>query len=123
MLIKTTTGRENMIIFSVRLGGLITIKLGSENRTLIANQYRKLWSKLKKKNFSFKTSMHSDTLLAITSLLLPEILVSYFDLTRHEFKGEEIHFYFTELNTIPKEFKDVKLHSNFFLKLSLRISP
>jgi len=58
--------------------------------------------------------MSSDTLLAISNLLLPEVLVTYFDLTKHEVKGEEIHFYFSELNTIPEEFKGIKLHSKGF---------
>lgn len=58
--------------------------------------------------------MSSDTLLSIANLLLPEVLVTYFELTKHEIKGEEIHFYFTELNMIPDEFKGVKLHSKGF---------
>jgi hypothetical protein len=44
--------------------------------------------------------MSSDTLFAIANLLLPEVLVTYFDMTKHEIKSEEIHFYFTELNKI-----------------------
>jgi hypothetical protein len=58
--------------------------------------------------------MPSDSLSAIANLLLPEVLVTYFDLTKHEVKGEEIHFYFTESNDIPEEFKGVKLHSKGF---------
>ena len=58
--------------------------------------------------------MPSDSLLAIAKLLLPEVLVNYFDLLKHEVKEEEIHFYFTELNEVPKEFKGVKLHSKGF---------
>lgn len=58
--------------------------------------------------------MTSDALFAATNLLLPEVLVSHFDLTKHEIKGEEIHFYFTELNNTPEEFAKVKLHSKGF---------
>ena len=58
--------------------------------------------------------MPSDSLLAIANLLLPEVLIKYFELTKHEIKGEEIHFYFTELNDIPEEFKGIKLHSKGF---------
>ena len=58
--------------------------------------------------------MSSDTLLSIANLLLPEVLVTYFDLTNHEVKGEQIHFYFTELNEVPEEFKGIKLHSKGF---------
>jgi hypothetical protein len=55
--------------------------------------------------------MSTDPLLAIAKLLLPEVLIEYFDLTNHQIKGEEIHFYFKEDNIIPAEFKDQKLTS------------
>ena len=58
--------------------------------------------------------MSSDTLLSIANLLLPEVLVKYFDMTKHEIKGEEIHFYFTELNEVPEEYKGFKLYSKGF---------
>ncbi len=58
--------------------------------------------------------MSSDKLLAIANLLLPEVLVTYFDLTNYEIKGEELHFYFTELNEVPKESIGVKLQSKGF---------
>jgi hypothetical protein len=58
--------------------------------------------------------MSSDTLFAAANLLLPEVLVKYFDMTKHYVKGEEIHFYFTELNEVPEEFKAFKLHSKGF---------
>jgi hypothetical protein len=67
--------------------------------------------------------MSSEALLSITNLLLPEVLVTYFELTKHEVKSEEIHFYFTELNLIPDGFNAVKLHSKGFpQKLRFRIS-
>ena len=58
--------------------------------------------------------MSTDTLLSIANLLLPEVLVTYFDLTKHEDKEEEVHFYFTESNLIPEEFEGIKLHSKGF---------
>ena len=58
--------------------------------------------------------MLSESLLSIANLLLPEVLVEYFDMTKHEINGEEIHFYFTEMNTAPEEFKDVNLYSKGF---------
>ena len=58
--------------------------------------------------------MSSDSLLSIANLLLPEVLVTYFDLKKHEVKGEELHFYFTELNNAPDGHSDVKLHSKGF---------
>ena len=48
---------------------------------------------------------------AAANLLLPEVLISHFDLIRHQVKGEDIHFYFTELYNIPEEFAKAKLHS------------
>ena len=54
------------------------------------------------------------TPLDIAKLLLPEVLVEYFKLTKHEIKQGELHFHFTELNTIPEEFKDLKLSSKGF---------
>jgi len=58
--------------------------------------------------------MSSNSLLTIAHLLLPEVLITYFDLTKHKIKNQEIHFYFTELNVIPEEFKNLKLHSKGF---------
>ena len=55
-----------------------------------------------------------DTSIELVKLLLPEILVDYFKLTKHEVKNKELHFYFTELNTIPEEFKTLKLSSKGF---------
>lgn len=58
--------------------------------------------------------MSSDSLFAIANLLLPEVLIKYFDMNKHFIKGDEIHFYFTELNEAPEDYKDAKLHSKGF---------
>lgn len=58
--------------------------------------------------------MSVDSLLLIARLLLPEVLVRYFDFIKHELKGEEIHFYFTELNHSPQEHTGSTLHSKGF---------
>tara|TARA_R110001606_G_scaffold163163_1_gene307297 strand:- start:44 stop:220 length:177 start_codon:yes stop_codon:yes gene_type:complete len=50
----------------------------------------------------------------VIKLLLLEVLVNYFKLTKNELKQEELHFYFTELNTVPEEFKALKLSSKGF---------
>ena len=57
-----------------------------------------------------------DTSIELAKLLLPEILIDYFKLTKHEVKNGELHFYFTKLNTIPKEFKGLKLSSKVFFQ-------
>ena len=68
--------------------------------------------------------MSSYTLLSIAKFLLPEVLITYFELTKHDVKEEEIHFYFTELNEVPKEFKDIKLHSKgFFPEATIQDFP
>ena len=56
--------------------------------------------------------MYSDALFTGFNLLLPKVLVSHFDLTKHEIKGEKIHLYFTETNNAPKSLQ----RSNFILK-------
>ena len=68
--------------------------------------------------------MPTNSLTDITKLLLPEVLVTYFDLIKYEFKGDDLHFYFTELNTIPEEFKGVKLSSKgFFPEATIQDFP
>ena len=68
--------------------------------------------------------MLSESLLAVANLLLPEVLIEYFELTKHELKGEELHFYFTENNSIPKEFKNQNLSSKgFFPEATLQDFP
>ncbi len=70
--------------------------------------------------------MFTDPLLSIANLLLPEVLVEYFELTNHIIKEqeEEIHFYFTENNVIPIEFKDDKLFSKgFFPEATIQDFP
>jgi hypothetical protein len=58
--------------------------------------------------------MPSDNLLSIAKLLLPEVLTTYFKLTKYDVKAEEIHFYFKEIHLISDEFKGQKLHSKGF---------
>jgi hypothetical protein len=58
--------------------------------------------------------MPSDSLLSIAKLLLPEVLTTYFKLTKYDVKAEEIHFYFKEIHLISDEFKGQKLHSKGF---------
>ncbi|MDD7885604.1 transposase [Flavivirga sp. 57AJ16] len=58
--------------------------------------------------------MLTPDLFAIVKLLLPEVLISHFELTKHKIDGEELHFYFTELSNIPEGFKGIKLSSKGF---------
>jgi len=58
--------------------------------------------------------MISSSLLSIVKLLLPEVLITHFELKNYTIEGEDLHFYFTELNSIPEEFIGVKLSSKGF---------
>jgi len=58
--------------------------------------------------------MENSSFLDIAKLLLPEVLVNYFELTHHKVEGEELHFHFKEKNEQPKEYSSVKLSSKGF---------
>jgi hypothetical protein len=46
-----------------------------------------------------------DSYSELIKLLLPEIIIEYFELTSYK-KGEEmLHLYLKELNSIPKEYR------------------
>ncbi len=60
----------------------------------------------------------------LLKLLLPEIIVNYFELTSYQ-KGEEIlHLYLREINSTPKEYRDSKLSSKgFFEEITVQDFP
>jgi hypothetical protein len=58
--------------------------------------------------------MDSSSFIEIANLLLPEVLVNYFELTNHKLKSEELHFYFKEKNEQPKEYASLQLSSKGF---------
>lgn len=72
----------------------------------------------------FKFYTMQDSFLDILNLLLPEIIVDYFELTSYE-KGEEIlHLYLKEINSIPKEYRNSKLSSKgFFEQITVQDFP
>jgi hypothetical protein len=78
-------------------------------------QDQKLWDTKKIMNLALKKNRSSDTLFAAANLLLPEVLVTYFELIKHEVRSDEIHFYFTEINKFQKNLKLL----NCILKVSL----
>ena len=48
-----------------------------------------------------------DSFVELLKLLLPEIIVDYFELTSYK-KGEELlHLYLKEINSIPKEYGSI----------------
>lgn len=72
-------------------------------------QHKKLWSMIKRKPLKIKNSMPTSDLLTVVKLLLPEVLITHFDLKKHNIDGEDLHFYFTEHSNTPDEFKGTKL--------------
>ncbi|MFV8337623.1 transposase [Flavobacterium sp. RSP29] len=65
-----------------------------------------------------------DSYSELIKLLLPEIIVEYFELTSYQ-KGEEIlHLYLKEINSILKEYLQYKLSSKgFFDEITVQDFP
>ena len=65
-----------------------------------------------------------DSYSELIKLLLPEIIVEYFELTSYK-KGDEIlHLYLKEVNSIPKEYRQSKLSSKgFFDEITVQDFP
>ncbi len=63
--------------------------------------------------------MSSNSLLAIASLLFPEVLIDTFEIIKHDQKDEKLHFYLTEDNSRPEEFENEKLSSKVFFAEAL----
>lgn len=65
-----------------------------------------------------------DSFIDLLKLLLPEIIVDYFELTSYK-KGDEIlHLYLREINSIPKEYPESKLSSKgFFDEITVQDFP
>jgi len=58
--------------------------------------------------------MSTIDLLPIAKLLLPNVLVEYFELTTHKLEHEVLHFYFAEYNILPAEYKKGEATSKGF---------
>ena len=84
-----------------------------------------MWENIKKSIFAFQNyKKMQDSFGELLKLLLPEIIVDYFELTSYE-KGEEIlHLYLKEINSIPKEYRQHKLSSKgFFDQITVQDFP
>ena len=55
-----------------------------------------------------------DSFKELIKLLLPELIVDYFELTSYEKDQEILHLYLKEINSIPKEYRESKLSSKGF---------
>ena len=84
-----------------------------------------LWGNIKIEIFVFQNYIEmQDSFVDLLKLLLPEIIVEYFELTSYK-KGEEIlHLYLKEINSIPKEYRQSKLSSKgFFDEITVQDFP
>jgi len=75
--------------------------------------------------FAFQKQIKmQDSFSELLKILLPSIIVEYFELTSYE-KGEEIlHLYLREINSIPKEYRHSKLSSKgFFDEITVQDFP
>ena len=91
----------------------------------IQDQYILLWGNIKIWIFVF--SIHptmQDSFTEILKLLLPEIIVDYFELTSYKKENETLHLYLKEINSIPKEYRESKLSSKgFFDEITVQDFP
>ena len=65
-----------------------------------------------------------DSYSELIKLLLPEIIVEYFELTSYKKGDEVLHIYLKEINSIPKEYRTFKLSSKgFFDEITVQDFP
>ena len=65
-----------------------------------------------------------DSFTELLKLLLPEIIVDYFELTSYKKADEVLHLYLKEINSTPKEYCSDKLSSKgFFDEITVQDFP
>jgi len=65
-----------------------------------------------------------DSFSELIKLLLPELIVDYFELTSYKKAEEILHLYLKEINSIPKEYRQNKLSSKkFFEEITVQDFP
>jgi len=57
-----------------------------------------------------------DPYIDLLKILLPELLITHFDLTGHQTKGDILHLYFEEKPEVPKEFSSNLVMAHGFHK-------
>jgi hypothetical protein len=66
----------------------------------------------------------ADSYSELIKLLLPEIIVDYFELTSCKKEEEVLHLYLKEINSIPQEYREHKLSSKgFFDEITVQDFP
>ena len=84
-----------------------------------------LWGNIKKGIFVFPNQIQmQDSYSELNKLLLPEIIVEYFELISYKKEEEILHLYLKEINSIPKEYRQHKLSSKgFFDEITVQDFP
>ena len=84
-----------------------------------------LWRNIKTQKCVFqKYTEMQDSFSELIKLLLPEIIVEYFELTSYQKEEEILHLYLKEINSIPKEYRNSKLSSKgFFDEITVQDFP
>ncbi len=57
-----------------------------------------------------------DSYIDLLKVLLPELLITHFDIVKHESNKEVLHLYFEEKKDVPKEFSSAMIISHGFHK-------
>ncbi len=84
-----------------------------------------MWGNIKIEIFVFPNQIQmQDSFVDLLKLLLPEIIVEYFELTSYKKEEEILHLYLKEINSIPKEHRQSKLSSKgFFDEITVQDFP
>jgi hypothetical protein len=84
-----------------------------------------LCENIKKELFVIQKKIQmQDSYSELIKLLLPEIIVEYFELTSYKKAEEILHLYLKEINSIPKEYRQNKLSSKgFFEEITVQDFP
>ena len=65
-----------------------------------------------------------DSYIALLKVLLPELLISHFDIIKHETIQDTLHLYFEEKKSIPEEFsKDIIISHGFHKEIIVEDFP
>lgn len=60
----------------------------------------------------------------VLKLILPELLVTHFDLLKHELQNSELHLYFEEKSKLPEEFsKELIISHGFHKQITIQDFP
>lgn len=65
-----------------------------------------------------------DPYIDLLKVLLPELLITHFDITKHETRDNVLHFHFEEKKDIPVEFSsDILISHGFHKEVSIQDFP